>query len=161
MIKPTKGDFLNDYQNRNNLHIGITNSKGFVVEYDSQGLHRDRTLDWNQCIVVSLQNAIDPDIQADPDWPEYWDACLETAAYNQTASQWTEEAYEAQEHNCFAFVLAFLRSLKQNPVSKHANNKIDFCSHYVLPKTTLAGKYICLFRKIKENQGLYVTQSKK
>jgi len=40
VIKPTKGDFLHDYQNRNNLHIGLTNSKGFVVEYDSQGLHR-------------------------------------------------------------------------------------------------------------------------
>ena len=42
---------------------------------------------------------------------------------------------QAQEHNCFAFVLAFLRSLKQNPLSMHANNKVDFCTHYVLPKT--------------------------
>ena len=40
VIKPTKGDFLNDYQNKHNLHIGITNSKGFVIEYDSQGIHR-------------------------------------------------------------------------------------------------------------------------
>ena len=40
VIKPTKGDFLNDYQNKHNLHIGITNSKGFVIEYDSLGIHR-------------------------------------------------------------------------------------------------------------------------
>ena len=36
VIKPTKGDFLVDYQNRNNLHIGVTNSKGLVIEYDSK-----------------------------------------------------------------------------------------------------------------------------
>ena len=49
VIKPTKGDFLHDYQNRNNLHIGLTNSKGFVVEYDSQGLHR-----FDTCALIAL-----------------------------------------------------------------------------------------------------------
>lgn len=159
VIKPTKGDFLNDYQNRNNLHIGITNSKGFVLEYDSKGLHRDRTLNWNQCIVVNLNSAIDPDVASDPDWPEYWDSCLEQVA--QQNLTWTLDRYDSQEHNCFAFVLAFLRSIKQNPLSLHANNKVDFCAHYVLPKTTLAGKYICLYRKIKNNAGIYVTSKNK
>ena len=107
MIKPTKGDFLHDYQNRNNLHIGLTNSKGFVVEYDSQGLHRDRTLDWNQCIVIGLNNAIDPDVIGDPDWPEYWDACLETASAL-APSQWTVEAYEAQWKILFIFCFRFV-----------------------------------------------------
>merc|ERR1712008_443092 len=79
--------------------------------------------DWNQCIVIGLNNsAIDPDVIGDPDWPEYWDACLE-AASALSPSQWTVEAYEAQEHNCFAFVLAFLRSLKQNPLSMHPITK--------------------------------------
>ena len=77
VIKPTKGNFLHDYQNRNHLHIGVTNSKGFVVEYDSQGIHRDKTLDWKNCIVISLHGAIDQDVSEDPDWPEYWDMCLE------------------------------------------------------------------------------------
>lgn len=158
MIKPTKGDFLS-YQNRNNLHIGLTNSKGFVVEYDSGGLHRDKTLDWNQCIIVNLNAAIDPDVVSDPDWPEYWDACLQSASVSAaSAQQWTTEAYEAAEHNCFAFVLAFLRSLKQNPLSQHASSKEDFCTHYILPKTTFAGKYICLYRQIKAHGGTYVTK---
>ena len=77
VIKPTKGNFLHDYQNRNHLHIGVTNSKGFVVEYDAQGIHRDKTLDWKNCIVISLNGAIDQDVREDPDWPEYWDMCLE------------------------------------------------------------------------------------
>ena len=77
VIKPTKGNFLHDYQNRNHLHIGVTNSKGFVVEYDAQGIHRDKTLDWKNCIVIGLNGAIDQDVREDPDWPEYWDMCLE------------------------------------------------------------------------------------
>ena len=77
-----------------------------------------------------------------------------------SSPQWSVKAYDAEEHNCFAFVLAFLRSLKQNPLSMHANQKLDFCTHYVLPKTTLAGKYICLYRKIKNHGGLYVTSKK-
>ena len=44
VIKPTNGDFLHDYRNHGNLHIAITNSKGFVIEYDMEGIHRDRTL---------------------------------------------------------------------------------------------------------------------
>ena len=36
-----------------------------------------------------------PDVIGDPDWPEYWDACLE-AASALSPSQWTVEAYEAQ-----------------------------------------------------------------
>ena len=43
VIKPTKGDFLTEYKNHGNLHIAITNSKGFVVEYDMDGIHKDRT----------------------------------------------------------------------------------------------------------------------
>ena len=77
-----------------------------------------------------------------------------------SSPQWTVEAYDAEEHNCFAFVLAFLRSLKQNPLSTHANQKLDFCTHYVLPKTTLAGKYICLYRKVQNHGGLYLTPKK-
>ena len=44
VIKPTNGDFLKDYRNHGNLHIAVTNSKGFVIEYDMEGIHRDRTL---------------------------------------------------------------------------------------------------------------------
>ena len=43
VIKPTKGNFLRDYKNHGNLHIAVTNSKGFVIEYDMDGIHKDRT----------------------------------------------------------------------------------------------------------------------
>ena len=47
------------------------------MEYDAQGIHRDKTLDWKNCIVIGLNGAIDQDVREDPDWPEYWDMCLE------------------------------------------------------------------------------------
>ncbi len=78
MIKPTKGDFLLDYQNRSNLHIGITDSKGSVVEYDVEGIHADRSQEWGRCVVLDgLSSAFGKDVVEDPDWPEYWDICLE------------------------------------------------------------------------------------
>ena len=49
------------------------------------------------------------------------------------------------------FVLNFLKSLKQDPFSSEATNKLEFCRKFILPKTTLAGKYICLYRKIIKN----------
>ena len=102
----------------------------------------------------------------DPDWSEYWDFCLENtlkrgkihvadkekAADSTNHSKWSKEDYDEEEHNCFAFVLNFLKSLKQDPFSSEACQKLEFCRKYILPKTTLAGKYICLYRKIKNSQ---------
>ena len=49
------GNFLVDYTNRSNLHIAITDSQGEVVEFDESGVRKDRTENWNQCLVVNLQ----------------------------------------------------------------------------------------------------------
>ena len=55
VIKPTNGDFLNDYRNHGNLHIAVTNSKGFVIEYDMEGIHRDRTSGKHEHFVFELK----------------------------------------------------------------------------------------------------------
>lgn len=155
VVKPTKGDFLNDYINKSNLHIALTNSAGFVVEFDQEGVHRDRTLEWNQCLVINLQEA-DPmgaDIVQDPDWGEYWDLCLDTVL---SSTSWTRDNYNEADNNCFAFVLDFLTTLKQNPFSGWAQSRVDFCQRFVLPKTVMAGKYIMLYRKLRDNNGIIV-----
>ncbi|GFR00883.1 MKRN2 opposite strand protein [Trichonephila clavata] len=38
VIKPTYGDFLNNYRNSSDLHIGVTDSTGFIYEYDVNGV---------------------------------------------------------------------------------------------------------------------------
>ncbi|XP_023320239.1 MKRN2 opposite strand protein isoform X2 [Eurytemora carolleeae] len=125
VIKPTKGNFLDDYSNKSNLHIAVTDSSGEVYEFDRQGLHRDRTYDWENCLVLDLSGA-DPlvlEMIQDPDWGEYWDICL-----NQTAGSdaFTRENYHEDDNNCFNFVLSFLLSLNQSPFSGWAGSKVDF-----------------------------------
>lgn len=46
----------------------------------------------------------------------------------------------------FAFVLAFMRALRQRPFSDWAEDRVDFCRQHVLPKTRVALKYIGLYR---------------
>lgn len=49
------------------LHIGVTNSEGSVVEFDKGGLQQHRTGMWYQCLVV--HGAAGP-------WREHWDTTL-------------------------------------------------------------------------------------
>jgi len=154
VIKPTKGTFLADYTNKSHLHIAITDSQGDVVEFDQGGVHRDRTTDWGQCLVVGLAESepLVADMVGDPDWGEYWDLCLGRTL----EGDWTRETYSEEDNNCFTFVLDFLTQLNQHPFTEWASSKVSFCQKLILPKTVLAGKYIMLFRKLQQNQGLIV-----
>ena len=54
------GSFLSDYNNKSNLHIAVTDSRGQVVEFDQSGLRRGgisqlgASTNWSQCLVVNL-----------------------------------------------------------------------------------------------------------
>jgi len=155
VVKPTKGNFLDDYTNKSNLHIAVTDSRGQVYEFDRAGLRMDRTFDWENCLVLDLAGA-DPqveDIVQDPDWGEYWDLCL-----NQTSAKhiFTRDMYSEDDNNCFNFVLTFLVSLNQTPFTGWAESKVEFCQRLILPKTVMAAKYIMLYRKVKGNGGMIV-----
>ena len=106
----------------------------------------------------------------DPDWGEYWDLCLDQTL---AAGDWSRGNYHSEDFNCFTFVLTFLRMLNQRPFTgkilielhftKHklmitdwASSKVHFCQKLILPKTVLAGKYIMLYRKLAQNNGLIV-----
>ena len=130
-------------------------------------------IEWNRCLVIDMVRSLAPDLCSDPDWSEYWDVCLDTTLRKGQCSDeldqlwkdtgngesWSKEDYNEEEHNCFAFVLKFLKSLKQDPFSSEANNRLEFCRKFILPKTMLAGKYICLYRKIKSDHtnGVFVS----
>ncbi|RXG56296.1 MKRN2 opposite strand protein, partial [Armadillidium vulgare] len=75
VIKPTRGDFLHDYRNNSNLHIGVTDSEGRVYEYDFEGLHSDGAASWMQCLAVPIISSNTNDTP-DPVWKEYWDFTL-------------------------------------------------------------------------------------
>ncbi|KAK9694669.1 protein of unknown function (DUF4796) [Popillia japonica] len=115
VIKPTAGDFLNDYYNSMDLHIGLTTSSGTIVEFDKHGLRRHRSSHWGQCLLLG---------QASSPWVEHWDNTL-------------------------------MQSLDYGNLSKAASNRTVFCEKFIVPRTTSAGKYISLYRKLKDN-GYYV-----
>ena len=79
-------NIFSDYKNKEDLHIGITDSEGKVYEYDRDGLHLTKAATWNQCLAVPiLNNPVDRD---DPVWLEYWDFTLYTIAKQE---RWVQE----------------------------------------------------------------------
>ena len=81
-------------------------------------------LEWKRCIVIDIVQGLDPELCSDPDWSEYWDICLENTLKRgqqtpdeqqnngalRNSHSWSKEDYHEKEHNCFVFVLNFLKS---------------------------------------------------
>ena len=63
------------------LHIGVTNSEGTVVEFDKGGLQQHKTGMWGQCLVV--EGAAGP-------WREHWDTTLTSVAHQEC---WSPHRY--------------------------------------------------------------------
>lgn len=63
--------------------------------------------------------------------------------------------YHEDHHNCYSFVLSFLQRLQYGELSMAASSKQKFCERYIVPRTTTAGKYISLYRKLRSND-IYV-----
>uniref|UniRef100_A0A1A9WEZ2 MKRN2 opposite strand protein n=1 Tax=Glossina brevipalpis TaxID=37001 RepID=A0A1A9WEZ2_9MUSC len=147
ILRPTTGDFLNDYNNSTDLHIAVTTSTGCVVEFDRYGLRRhriDNLLEWWQCLLVG--DVPEP-------WYDYWDQILLQVC--QQPDKWTVSHYHEEQHNCYTFVLTFLQALGYDKLSEAANSKTVFCERFIVPRTTTAGKYISLYRKLRD-AGIYV-----
>lgn len=153
ILRPTNGDFLNDYFNAMDLHIGVTTSNGSIIEFDQNGLRkssdRNGTSQWSQSLVV--------DTVPEP-WYDHWDSVL-CEMEKSKDTKWTSAAYHEDYFNCYTFVLEFLRILDYGTLSDAAKNRNTFCEHYIIPRTTAAGKYISLYRKIRDN-GFYIHSTK-
>ncbi|XP_069677105.1 MKRN2 opposite strand protein isoform X2 [Periplaneta americana] len=143
VIKPTTGDFLHDYLNSMDLHIGVTNSLGDVVEFDKGGLQQHRAGLWGQCLVVD---------KASGPWREHWDTILKSVSDQDC---WSSQRYNEETFNCYTFVLTFLCNLRYEKLSKAATNRTMFCETFIVPRTTAAGKYISLYRKLNDT-GCYI-----
>lgn len=64
--------------------------------------------------------------------------------------------YNEEEHNCFEFVMAFVKRFDSfKPLAHRVQTRVDFTELYIAPTTIQAYKYIYLYRKIVEN-GFYI-----
>lgn len=136
VIKPTIGDFLNDYLNSKDLHIAVTSSSGSVVEFDKGGLQFHQTELWKQCLVIC---------GASGPWLDHWDTVLKQITEQDC---WSARRYNEDNFNCYTFVLTFLEKIKYENLSKFACDRTKFCENYIVPKTTAASKFISLYRKL-------------
>lgn len=140
------GRFLSSFQNQNNLHIGLTSSNGTIYEFDVKGLVKtpfnNRTValkdeSWDQCLVIA---------QVPESWYDRWDEVLEQISTDQS---WSEEMYEKDSHNCYSFVLGFLKALEYGEFSALCHDKLLFSERIVASKTQNAAKYITIHRKLQ------------
>lgn len=118
------------------LHIGLTTSQGTIVEFDKQGLRIHESDQWSQCLLIE---------QVPKSWHEQWDERLKTVCKEDC---WSSQHYHETAHNCYSFVLKFLVTLNYTNLSEYANSKTKFCEKFVVSKTSSAGKYISLYRKL-------------
>lgn len=137
LIRPTDGTFLQHYTNSSDLHIGITDSRGTVYDFDSDGLHAS-TARWSHCIAITLE-------PRGVDASHEWDTKLQEFAMK---PEWQASQYNEQTRNCYHFVINFLQyyGLKDYPADSDA-----FCEDVILPRTIQAAKYIGLYRKLKKH----------
>ncbi|KAF5297769.1 hypothetical protein FQR65_LT09943 [Abscondita terminalis] len=131
---------ISDYYNSMDLHIGVTTSTGTIVEFDRHGLLRHMNDQWNQCLLVD---------QAAMPWREHWDKTLLQVCKQKC---WLSKNYNEERNNCYSFVLTFLQTLNYGNLSAAASSKTFFCETYIVPRTTSAGKYISLYRKLKDGR---------
>lgn len=159
---PSNTTYNSDYFNSMDLHIGVTTSAGTIVEFDERGLQHtggrtvaasaaieeERTRNsssssssWSQSLLVDA---------APEAWWEHWDDVLRTVCSEKPAV-WSAERYDGSAHNCYTFVLSFLQRLDYGPLSRAAHNRQLFCEEFIMPRTTTAGKYISLYRKLRSS----------
>ncbi|CAL7947744.1 unnamed protein product [Xylocopa violacea] len=135
VIRPSQGNFLNDYHIINDLHIGITNSQGIVFEYDKQGLIINDYSKWTKCIAISL---------IPPSWGNHWNETLKIMLKD---PKWRSDNYDESLMNCFNFVIEFLNNLKY--INVCYVNKETICEKLILPKIKDALKYNSVSMKLK------------
>lgn len=140
VIRPTEGCFLCDYSINHDLHIGVTNSEGFVIEYDKCGLVKNDNDKWNDCISIQL---------IPHSWQLFWDEMLSNMCND---SMWCAANYDDVKFNCFTFVTSFLRNL--NYKDAQFTSKEDICESLILPKIQIALKYATIHRHLM-NEDFY------
>ncbi|CAL1534816.1 unnamed protein product [Lymnaea stagnalis] len=135
ILKPTHGDFITSYSRACNLHIGITDERGYVYDFDEKGLNQLSV--WPECLPV---------ITADMYDAEAWDQALQSVCGH--SASWHESRYHEDQWNCFDFVLQFLRQMRHPEVSGAVTmSKAEFCDHYLTKKAKRAEQYIHLYRQ--------------
>ena len=134
-VRPSAGNFLDDYKPTDDLHIAIVNSQGRIFEFDRGGLMVDDFVSWKDCLCLD---------GAPESWYSHWDSAL---CHLCNDTKWREENYKQDSTNCFSFVMDFLELLNYSRLQ--FLDKEQMCESIVLPKIREALRYISIYRELK------------
>ncbi|KAL0131800.1 hypothetical protein PUN28_002982 [Cardiocondyla obscurior] len=140
VIRPLRGSFLDYNVTSDNLHIGIVDSTGSILEFDKEGLIKNDTARWTDCIALEIIPAA---------WAARWD---ETLLLMSNDPKWKSVYYNAISMNCFNFVLEFFNNLGY--MDLRFESKEDLCERLILLKMHNAIRYISLYRALKDEEYL-------
>jgi len=141
VIRPSKGSFLKDYQMYDDLHIGVTDSKGQVYDFDKGRVHLRPLGFWAECLVIdggSLTFST----------PQQWDDQLALSIHLAGSE------YHGGNFNCFDFALGFLGQLgiiSENllvPKMSQENFRTAFTKDWILRPLEKSMKFAMLYRKL-------------
>lgn len=141
VIRPSRGTFLDDYDvTRDNLHVGIVDSDGGIVEFDKEGLIVNDVARWTDCVALEVVSTA---------WITQWD---ETLSLMLKDLKWKSINYNAASMNCFNFVLEFFNNLGYADL--RFVSKEDLCERLIMLKMNNAIRYISLYRVLKDQEHL-------
>lgn len=160
---PSRGTFLDEFNNTSGLHIGIVNGNGDILEFDRSGvkLNQPSREKWRQCLALNFLNGFLQNKSCDIEKiHSMWDDTVEELSKSKS-----NIIYQETHNNCFDFVLLFVHTLTkrfkkdsmQNNISLTEMDNLDkvkFCEKFVVPVTKIALRYIICNNRLnsaKEN----------
>lgn len=144
VIRPARGNFLEDYDATRDLHIGIVDSTPNIVEFDKNGLIVNDVTRWTDCVAFKVVPIA---------WTVQWDDTLSLMLRDH---KWRYVNYNENTMNCFDFVLEFFNNLGHENL-KFAS-KEDLCTKLLLSRIQNVIRYSSLYRTLKNQE--YVLSNK-
>ena len=144
LVRPSQGNFLDDYTEDGELHIGLTDSTGKVIEFDKCGLLHNDNEKWKDVLIISIIGSA---------WNTSWDETLRKICAEPI---WNSKTYNDSTFNCFNFVISFLQKLKC--LNIEVNSKEDLCKTFILPKIQNVIRYARIYRVLR-NSNIYVEEN--
>lgn len=126
LVKPTYDTWNIACKTDSDLHIGITDGKGGVVNYAYEGIEREN-VGWERSLIVFKTTNSDLF-----QWESSWTKVLDEMAVD---VKWYAYNYDEYENNCFDFVLNFLWIVLQKVTDRYGDsestNSLNFLTRYI------------------------------
>ncbi|KAK6104731.1 hypothetical protein QQG55_17415 [Brugia pahangi] len=142
LLKPSVNSF-NKYKLGDDLHIGLSNSKGFVFSYTSNGIIIESLWNDSLCIYQFADN-------------EMYDKRMKTFV-KKYYSQFSRQYYDKRNWNCYDFVVEFLLDIGVLKRTTHV--KEQFVTEYVCKALQRVLRYYNLLNRLSQSKVNYLTLS--